>query len=210
MRRACVVLACAGTLAGSAAMARPSITTLFANNNSGTAGGGVYFDITVGPNPIQIIGFDVNTTAVAGTALAFRAWTLVGTSVGNQANPGAWTFQTDGSGTSAGLNLPSSISIVTPFTLNAGTMYGMALSLSSATGAPAPASHAYTNGTGANQFYMNADLSLTLGSATNVLFSGAPFSPRVWNGTIYYNVIPAPASLALLGLAGLVAARRRR
>mgnify|MGYP006197828979 CR=1 FL=1 len=31
--------------------------------------------------------------------------------------------------------------------------------------------------------YSNADVTLDLGSATNVPFSGSPFRPRVWNGT---------------------------
>ena len=31
-----------------------------------------------------------------------------------------------------------------------------------------------------------------------------------YGGTIYYNVVPGPASLALLGLAGLATRRRRR
>ncbi len=36
-------------------------------------------------------------------------------------------------------------------------------------------------------------------------------SPRVWNGTMYYDVVPEPATMAVLG-AGLaaIAARRRR
>ena len=68
-----------------------------------------------------------------------------------------------------------------------------------------------TNCNGANQHYADANVALDLGTAMNALFgSGSVFRPRVWNGTIYYRVIPAPASLALLGLGGLVAARRRR
>jgi hypothetical protein len=46
----------------------------------------------------------------------------------------------------------------------------------------------YTNGTGANQFFSNADLSMTLGTASNVPFTAGIFSPRVWNGTLLYDV----------------------
>ena len=54
-----------------------------------------------------------------------------------------------------------------------------------------------------------ADVTLTLGSATNVPFTGGVFSPRVWNGTMYYDVIPEPATLGLLLLGGLALLRRR-
>ncbi len=74
----------------------------------------------------------------------------------------------------------------------------------------------YTNGTGTNQFFSNSDVELTLGQArstTAAPFTGGTlFSPRVWNGTIYYSVsvIPEPGSWALLGLLGLPLIVRRR
>ena len=206
-------LACAlATVAGlaSAAAARPAISTMFTGGNSGSAGGGVYYQIVVGANPIQITGFDVNTTAVAGTALPFRVFTAAGTHAGNEANPGAWTLQSTGSGIATGPNTPNPITLANSFVLAANTSYGIAITLSSASGTPAPASNSYTNGNGTNQQFSNGDLTLNLGTATNILFSGSAFSPRVFNGTVYYNVIPAPGALALLGLGGLAAARRRR
>lgn len=213
--RGSVLLAVASiaAVAGTAA-ARPSLTTLFNQNNGGSAGGGVYFQIVVGPNPIQVTGFDTNTSAIAGTAVPFRVYTATGTHSGNEPNPLAWTLQASGSGTAAGINLPTAITLGNSFVLNANTSYGIALTLSSATGTPAPAAHSYS-GTGTSPLpgaiqYSNSDITLNLGTATNVLFSGTPFNPRIWNGTIHYNVIPAPASLALLGLGGLIAARRRR
>src|SRR5690606_9679276 len=45
-----------------------------------------------------------------------------------------------------------------------------------------------TNGTGSNETYSNADLAINCGSATNVPFTAPIFSPRVWNGTVHYNV----------------------
>ena len=70
----------------------------------------------------------------------------------------------------------------------------------------------YTNGNGTNQNYSNADLALSFGTATNAfMVAGGVNSPRVWNGTIYYNLVPEPGSLGLLalGTACLLARRRR-
>src|SRR5687768_16357954 len=44
----------------------------------------------------------------------------------------------------------------------------------------------YTNGNGANQFYTNGDVALSLGSTANTPW-GAPFSPRVFNGYVTYG-----------------------
>src|SRR5690606_16840025 len=43
-----------------------------------------------------------------------------------------------------------------------------------------------TNGDGSNENYSNADLSMALGAASNVPFTGGIFSPRIFNGTIHY------------------------
>ena len=111
-----------------------------------------------------------------------------------------------------GLDNPSEFN-VTDFSLGFGVT-GIAIDASSGW------NHGYTNGTGSNQFYSNADLSLTLGSAMNTAFdaSNGLYSPRVWNGTIEYSAstaaVPEPSSLAILGIGagivGLVSIRRRR
>ena len=101
------------------------------------------------------------------------------TSVGNETNMALWTQVATGSGTGAGLDLPTHVTLSNPFLLNAGTLYGIALVAD-----PAITLH-YTNGNGSNQNYSNADLSLVLGSATNMPFTAPVFSPRVWNGTVF-------------------------
>lgn len=101
------------------------------------------------------------------------------------------------------------IDISSPVTLNAGLTpaangaFGMAPVMGLET------SNAYTNGNGPNQNYSNAAVALELGGASNVPFTGAIFQPRVWNGTIYYNLIPGPSALVLLTIAGLALVRRR-
>jgi hypothetical protein len=185
------------------------ITTLYATNNNGSPGGAVYFDVTVGSNPIQIDRFEVNTLAAGGSMFGFQAFTRVGTWVGNTSSSAGWTLSATGTGTAAGTDMPSPVALNAPFMLAANTTYGFSLVLADVGGGNS-APHAYTNGTGSNQNFSNADLAVALGGATNTPFGGSPFMPRVWNGSIYYTVVPAPASLALLGLGGLVAGRRRR
>ena len=157
------------------------ITTLFASNNNGNPGGALYFDLTVAANPISVTALDINT-AFTGSFSNFQVWVLPGmTFQGNETNMALWTQVATGSGTGAGLDQPTHVTLSNPVTLNAGTLYGIALVADPAF------EHRYTNGTGSNQNYSNADLSLFLGSATNVPFTAPVFFPRVWNGTIYYG-----------------------
>ena len=111
-----------------------------------------------------------------------RVYVLPGmSSVGNETNMALWTQVATGSGTGAGQDLPTHVTLSNSFVLNAGTLYGIAVVAD-----PAITLY-YTNGNGSNQNFSNADLSLVLGSATNVPFTAPVFSPRVWNGTIYYS-----------------------
>lgn len=161
-----------------------SLQTLFARNNGGNFGGAVYFDVTVGPNPISINAFDTNTNETG--AFTIDVYTTPGTSVGNETNPGAWTLAAVGSGTALGLDQPSNAVLDVPINLSAGTSYGIAIVMDASHG------HDYTNGDGTNENYSNADLSIALGGASNVPFSGTIFSPRIWNGTIYYGSAGTP------------------
>jgi hypothetical protein len=171
-----------------------SLTTLFNTNNNGSAGGGIYFQIVVGPSPITITSIDENLGALAtGTVVPVRVYTAPTTYVGNEANAAAWTLAAEGTGTAAGANLPTPMNFtVGPIVLAANTSYGIAVTHSATSGTPAPQSNYYSGtGTspapGANQ-YANSDLTLNLGDATNVLFTGTPFNPRIWNGTIHYGL----------------------
>jgi hypothetical protein len=185
------------------------ITTLFVSNNEGDLGGGVYFDATVGANDIMVTSFYVNTFLAVGASFGFQAWTHTGTYVGTTGSTAGWTMVTNGAGISQGLDVPSGVLINTPFVLTSG-VNAIALTLSD-TGQTS-AAHRYTNGDGTNQNYSNADVALSLGAASNVFLSGTPFSPRVWNGTITYVVVPEPGTFIALGigLAGLAMLRRRK
>ena len=157
-----------------------SLTSLFASNNGGSNGGAVYFDVTVGATDLEVSEIDINTDE--GGSFTMNVYTLVGSYVGNETNAGAWTLASAASGTATGtIDTPSNAVLATPITLTAGTTYGMALVLDASHG------HSYTNGDGTNQNFSNADMSMSLGSASNIPFTASIFSPRVFNGTIHYT-----------------------
>jgi hypothetical protein len=160
------------------------LNTVFVSNNGGSAGGIVYFDINVlNPAGITLSQLDTNTSLALGNAFGMDVYMKAGTSVGFESNAAAWTLVASGGGISAGQDQHSLVEF-TDVNVAPGVS-GVALVIIGA-------SHRYTNGTGANQFFSNADLSITLGKANNVPWAASPFSPRVWNGTIRYNCGGAP------------------
>ena len=191
-----------------------SITTTYGSSNHGDDGGGVFFDINVSnPNGLrftQIASNIYNSAGVSGS-LTVYATALGGTYVGNTLNSSAWTSIASGVGTSSGEFNPTIID-VTDFVLSQGS-YGILLDLGSSWG------HAYTNGNGTNQVYSNSDLTLTFGAASNNPFiETRVYSPRVWNGTLEYEIVSAsgpaasvPGPLPLFGVgAAFIFSRKLR
>jgi hypothetical protein len=170
-----------------------SITTYYDAHNQGSSGGAVYFDVTVGAGDLLVTGFDTNTNLPGGT-FTFQAFTRPGTYWQNWYS-NDWVLVATGIGQGQAVNVPSAITLDDPFLLPANTLYGMALVIS--------ASHHYDD-PGPIQF-SNDDVTLDLGSATNVPFQGEIFWVRMWNGTMYYEVVPEPTTVAILfiGLAFL-------
>jgi hypothetical protein len=172
-----------GQLATGSNVPTNSITTLFASNNFGNPGGANYFDLTVASSPISVTALDINTAETVSFS-NFRVYVLPGmTFQGHETNMALWTQVATGSGTGVGVDMPTHVTLSNPIPLLAGTLYGIAMVAD-----PAITLH-YTNGNGSNQNYSNANVALFLGSATNVPFTAPVFSPRVWNGTIYYDVV---------------------
>ena len=178
MRRLALVTLLALFVAAAGAPAQ-SITTLYATNNGGSAGGAVYFDVTIlAGGGLIITSFDINNGVTVGLPVTIDVYTAPLTYQGNEAIPSMWTHVANGTGTAAGIDVPTPID-TTDFTLFPGT-YGLMIICSG--------NHKYTGtGTGPpTAVYANSDISLLLGAALNVPWTGTPFSPRVFNGSIYY------------------------
>lgn len=173
----------AGTLTVSEQMPPPPVPancveSIFASNNGGSPGGAVYFDLTT-VSGASIDSLLTNYSA-AGLPVGIEVYTTPGTYAGNETNVAAWTLvaMDDGNAIGEAEDTPTAITLAAPFSVPAGTT-GIAL-VSVGDG------HEYTNGTGANQSFTSADGNLTidLGTASNVPFTGGIFSPRVWNGRL--------------------------
>tara|TARA_R110002072_G_scaffold46591_10_gene129168 strand:+ start:190989 stop:194417 length:3429 start_codon:yes stop_codon:yes gene_type:complete len=154
--------------------------TVYASNNGGAVGGAVYFDVTT-TDPIWVHSIMVNTSAAVGEEICLDLYTKSGTYVGSEANEAAWTPRSAGKGVSAGVDVPTQIDLAQPFRLPAGSG-AFAIRASNF-------AHRYT--TGANSY--GTTVSITAGSATNVPFTGTPFSPRTANISLKYRLATALA-----------------
>jgi PKD repeat protein len=168
-----------------------SLPTIFASNNSGAALWTNYFDANVAnPQGINICGLAVNTTSAAGVAFSVDVYVTPGTYVGADGTPAVWRLAGTATGTTSATNTPSIAALPSPVYLSPGS-YGVAIRYNGV----APA---YTNGTGANQSYSNGDLTLTLGASrattAGPFNGGATITPRVWNGTLFYDALSGAAT----------------
>jgi PKD repeat protein len=176
----------------------PDLTTLFTGGNNGASLWTVYFDVNVtNPRGISLESLAVNTTSGANVPFTLDLFIKTGSYVGFGSLPSAWRALGTATGTSAAVNQPSFATLASPAYLPQGN-YGLAIRYSGI----APS---YTNGNGTNQAYSNADLSLSLGAAqattTAPFTGGTPFTPRVWNGSLYYDTftLSSAAGYGFLG-----------
>lgn len=179
------------------ALSAQSLQTLYAANNGlGAVGGVLFFNMTVNVPDITVYRLDVNCQSVAGVAGSVRLWqtnTGIPTFNGSELNAANWTLLGEAPGIASGvIDTATTCCFPTPITLSAslGTR-GYAVEY-------VDLAPAYTNGTGTNQNYSNAQLTLSAGASAGrgpwypdglaAPFLAAPFNPRVFNGEIFYTV----------------------
>ncbi len=150
------------------------LTTLFAGGNGQS---GNTFDLTVGAgSDIDISGFDLNVSYAGGPV---SVYTRPGTAVGHENTPDGWTLRGSATPTTVNpSNSPTHIDL--PIHLDSGD-HGVLVAFNAGGGLN------YTNGSAT---YSDANLTLTSGTGVGapVLSGGAVYSPRIWNGTIYYDL----------------------
>ena len=195
-----------------------SLTTLFASNNGLTGmDAGIFFDMeNVSTQTFIILSWDININCNSPTA-DVSVYTRLGTSQGFENTMDGWTLI----GSEIGIicvptDSPTPLG-VGGFTIQPGETIGIAMVFDSEGD-----QWRYTNGTGSNQIYNNGDLEIRTGSSYEPSFEspGSKFSPRVWNGTVFYvpesRPIPTLSEwgfitmAGVLGIIGLLAIRRRK
>ncbi len=167
-----------------------SLSTIFAGNNGQN---GNMFDIAnTGTRGINITGFSQNFDVPEPTSISgFEFYTVAGgVTLANRSNASAWTLiSTTGSFTSNIRDTPTNVPFSTPFSirLDPGERIGIYLT-NQFTFAY---SNFYTDGTAVGNVAAT-NSNLTIYEGYGVQYSFGPFySPRIWNGTIFYTTGPS-------------------
>ena len=143
------------------------------------------FDITA-TNDIQIASFDGH---ISNTQTTYQIYYKVGTWVGFENNPGAWTELGTATFTPNGLGQYSAIPIPVNLTIHAGQTYAFYLMNNGAV-------NYYHNGSSVGAVSTtDANLTVFQGAGLNSLFGlgGNVFTTRVWEGRVNYLASPLPS-----------------
>ncbi len=168
-------------------------TMYLGGNGLSAAGSGNVFDLTVaaatGINVTGITMAPYSTTLTVGAPLTCEIWMtdaaggMLGGSPVNHSVQARWRLMATGSGNFNGgtftAPVPVAMTLNQRFYVAPGT-YSMAVRLMEC-------GVAYSNGTGANQTWANADLSIFCGLGKSPLFGTGANNPRVWNGALAYD-----------------------
>jgi hypothetical protein len=183
-----------------------TISTVAPNNGSG----GVFLSLTAGANPLTVQSFQTYFSSATGTPVNVDVYTRPGPYAGFTASNAGWTLEGTVVATSAGTTgLSGPAAFTNPLAIGAGQTLSVYLHATTTGGG---IRYTGTSAAPPQTTFNNADITLfsDVSRTGAVPFAGTQFTPRTFAGSINYTVVPAPASLALLGMGGLLAARRRR
>lgn len=159
-----------------------SLTTTF---NGGNDHRGNMFDIEANSD-IEISGFEISPRANTNYAIYYRE----GTWVGNAGSSDGWTLLQTGAINGVALGNPSDfIALDTPLSIDLGTRYSLYI-----TSTNTAVSLNYTDGSQVGAIAAADDfLTIYQGGGleypfTNGAGNGGVYQPRIWNGTIYYDL----------------------
>ncbi len=158
-----------------------TVTTLNSGGNGGSSGGMVWYNVVNHTNSNMDV---VQMSANISNATVINIYLRPGTYVGNTGSSAGWTLAYSANVTTGPFSGPyPGNGTLTPFPVNFAIPPGnWAIAFHTVS-----ASQNYTNGNGANQFYSDGNLDISLGAAYNTPWYAAPFTPRVWNGSISYT-----------------------
>lgn len=159
------------------------LETTYVGGSSGATNWANLFDLQVlNPNGIEICGLDLRTNTGVGTAFNVDIYVTPTTVVGNESNNTVWRRVAQGSGVSGGNSSPnqvrSYVNLSNGIYLAPGS-YGVMIHHVGGSGQTYSGSTTQTN-------FANADVAFSNPRVRAGLFSGTLFTPRTWNGTLYY------------------------
>jgi hypothetical protein len=198
-----LMLPLVASLFAAAVHAQSPLSMPFTANNGLGAGAQVFIDLNVtDPAGITLTNLNVNTgTTTIGTVGTVEVWTKSGTYVGFEQNAAPWSLGASGAVIASGNNLPSPACLGAGLFLPQG-VHGVAIR-------HIGVAVRYT-GTGTTvppvTTSVRNEVTLSAGKGQATPFVSTPFSPRIFNGDIYYNVgavpggaCPPPAAVELYG-----------
>ena len=156
------------------------LTELLATMASGNNHRGNMFSITA-INDVIIDAFDAHPMGNTTIEIYYKA----GGFAGFENNAGAWTLVGSAAVVAQPMGTPTPVPVTIGLTIPAGQTYSFYVSSTNLA-----VSLNYTNGISAGSVYSSdANIQFIEGYGIEYPFSGAPFSPRVWNGIIHYSLV---------------------
>jgi LPXTG-motif cell wall-anchored protein len=180
-----VLLLCLGVCSGAGASVFPHLTTLYAADANAN---GIMFNLDVlSAEDLMIESFDINLTDENNPA-SISVYIREGGYSGYEHTPDAWTLAGSAVVTAMGKNNITHLP-VGGIRLTAGKTYGIYMFATDSDMVPR---FRYTLAE-TEPAYADANLRLWGGAGQYAPpFEGSLYTPRIWNGTVYYTFVPIP------------------